>query len=498
MTTTPVQPGAPIVTSKKRYSSPLLWIGLLALVIAIAAMLFFILRPNPAQQNQQAGAAMISGTFNINGVIPPDASVLIEKRDLDEKNKTTAAQNIQAVDGGTWSFQGVTAGETYELTASVIVNQNVVATADPITITAPASEEVFTFNLTVPNPTEPATISGIVQVNGYMPPGATISVNGRELGADSFTTVVPPMQATNRGFISYSSALAGQTYELVGILSDASGNQIGSSDPLTITAPAANETLTINSQAIPPATPTPTATLTPTPTPTVGPSATAGPTATPTAPAPTFTPTPVPTPISISGSINFNGVAPLNSRITIFQKVYNSQNYTLAVDNISPVNGSTWTWNGATAGTWYNVIAILKQAQPNGTDQDIADSQVVSVAAPASSLVMNINSGTVLAAPSGNISVSCGTQSGNTWNAQITYTPQGGAQSYWLQIGSSNGGSDIYNSMQNAQNGNGNQTVTAGFNNNQTYYARYAYANVQNAGQPQYSPFSGTTSLMCN
>mgnify|MGYP001612828168 FL=1 len=144
------------------------------------------------------------------------------------------------------------------------------------------------------------------------------------------------------------------------------------------------------------------------------------------------------------------------------------------------------------------MIAILKQAQSNGTDQDIADSPIQTQAAPASNVTFTINSGIVLQPPPGPISVSCGSQSGSTWNATVSYGPTGNAQSYWLQVGSSNGASDMVNSMQNTMNNNGNQTINVGLNNNQTYYARYAYATTSNAGQAQYSPFTSTTQFLCN
>ncbi|HRN96384.1 MAG TPA: hypothetical protein PLD54_02985, partial [Candidatus Levybacteria bacterium] len=285
---------------------------------------------------QQTG--IISGTFDINGIIPDDATITLTKRDFTSSNSQTAATNIIPVDEGTWSLTDVDAGKSYEIIAKVTVGAQTIFTSAPVTITAPASNVVLSINLPLTQPQSTAVISGTVRVNGYIPSGSTIAVQGRKLGDPQFQPIVQNLPGEQRQFMSYTTAIGGQTYEVYGILYDRSKKQIGSSQVLVLTAPALNETLTINSQAV---VPSPTATVqTPTPiiTQTVA-------TATPAPMSPT------PTPITLSGSINFNGIAPINSRIVILQKVYNTPNYQVAVDNITPIDGTTWTWTGANAAT---------------------------------------------------------------------------------------------------------------------------------------------------
>lgn len=431
---------------------------------------------------QQSQTTSISGTFDINGVIPDGASISLAQKERNiSQQPRVFASNIPVVDQSPWSFNNAQTGKSYEIQAQVIVNGSVIATSSPIDITAPAGEEVLVLNIEAPKQTTNTVISGNVTVNGYIPTGATITVQGRKLGTQKFTTIAQDLPGQPRQFLDYTKALSGTTYEVQGTLLDASGHSIGTSNILTVTAPAVNETLIINSSAQ-----TPTPSLAPTAKPSIQNTATPVPTSTPAAP------------VVISGNINFNGAAPANSRIVIFEKQMNASNYQIAVDNISPTNGVTWQWNSPQNATWYTLIAILKQRQSNGTDTDIATSTPMTIAAPASSVVMTINSGFSLSAPGGPITVNCQTYNGgpnqNTWNVVITFQSVSGGSSYWYQVGSTNGGSDIVNTANNSN------TVNATFNNNTTYYARYAYATVPVAalGSNQYSGFSSTTPLQCS
>ncbi|HRN96704.1 MAG TPA: hypothetical protein PLD54_04620, partial [Candidatus Levybacteria bacterium] len=150
--------------------------------------------------------------------------------------------------------------------------------------------------------------------------------------------------------------------------------------------------------------------------------------------------------------------------------------------------------------TWYDVIAVLKQRQSNGTDKDIAGSQVLSAAAPAAGLTFVINSSVSLSSPSGPITVTCNSLSGNTWSATVSMGSVTGAQTYWYQIGTSNGGTEAANSVLAPQSGQSVQTVSLSLNKGTSYYVRYAYATVANvpAGSSQFSPFSSTTQIQCN
>ena len=420
----------------------------------------------------KSGPAAISGTFNINGVIPEGATLTLTERPYNEEvTPVVFAEGVSVSDHGAWNFPDAASGTSYELQALVIVNGKTVTQSTPLTVTAPAENEVITLNIPSENPTnESAVISGTVQINGYIPSGATIQVQGKAVGETSYTTVASNLPAKTRQFMSYTTAVAGTTYDVVGQMFDASGNQIGTSTTLQVTAPALDEVLVINSSAQPPATPT-------------------------TAP---NTPTPTTVAAALSVSINYNGATSSNSRSVVFQRPSGQGSFQVAVDNITPMNGSTWSWNQANNATWYDIVAVLKQRQSNGTDQDLARSTTTTIAAPANNIQLTINSGISLPAPSGPITVTCNSQSGNAWNTTVNFQSVSGADSYWFQIGSSNGGTDKMNQTQNAS-GNPTQTVNPSLQAGVTYYAQYAYANVANApvGSNEYSAFSNTTSIIC-
>lgn len=454
--------------------------------LALLVTLGFFIKSQFFSSNQG-----ISGIIDLNGIPPEGSLIMISQKTANSQNNYVVfSDDINAKDGTPWQFSNAEKGKSYEIQAALIVNNNVITQSSPIFVTSPATGEALVLNVTseqlvaaaiaTPTPGGNSIISGNIGVNGYIPQGATITVKGRSLGKTTYTTVASNLPAVDNQIMTYTTAVAGQTYEVQGFLSDSNGNQIGSSNVITITAPANNEVLNINSTAQAPVTPTPTP-----------------------MPQATNAPTTQPTASVISGSINFNGQAPTNSRIVIFQRISGTAQFNLAVDNISPANGSTWNWNAAISGNSYDLIAILKQRQSNGTDTDIADSNIITVASPASNEVFNINSGFSLPQASGSITVNCTDyNNGNqTWQANVSYQNITGAASYWFQIGITNGGIELSNSTYNASNNTAQvQTYTYPFQNNTTYYARYAYATVPNlmANSPQFSPLSGTQALRCS
>lgn len=442
----------------------------------IGSFIFFEINNKGGFQNigNTSNKASISGTLNINGVVPQGATLTLYQKQVGSKNQFTAfAQIANPSDMLSWDFNGGIPNASYEIKAVLSANGKEVVASDPIFVTAPATDEKIKLEISS-SIGESATISGTVGLNGYIPTGATITVEGKKSTETNYIVVASNLSAKDNQFISYTTAVSGQEYDVRAVLYNSSGTQIGVSDVLTVIAPAENETLSVNSNAQAPVTPTPTS-------------------------VPAAAVPPVSTGAIISGNINFNGAALPNSRIVIFQRPINTQNYQVAVDNITPVNGASWQWNGAVSGQWYNLFAVLKQRQSNGTDQDITLSTVLTVAAPAANESFTINSGFSLPAPGGNVSVTCGNLNGQTWGATLNFPASTNAQSYWLQVGVTNGGIELMNQTMNASS-NATQQVSANLQNGTTYYIRYAYATVQNlgAGSSQFSPFSQTSQVRCS
>lgn len=442
----------------------------------------------PAENIQPSpSAAIMSGQLDINGVIPEGAILRLVANSISNDTGETFSIEMTPQDRETWHFDGAIPGESYLLQAILLHEGVELAHSSPQAVSAPASNVTLTMNVESEEPPRNSPIVGDIVVNGYIPPNSTISVEGRKIGSTQFTTVASQLTAAPRQIMSYNTAQAGTTYEVQGTLYAPDGKTVlGGSNILTVTAPAIHEVLTINSSAPAPTPPPPTAQ------PTAAPNTMPDPTSTP-------TPTPVPAPKAvISGKINFNGIAPPNSRIVILAKVYNTDDYQVKIDNVRPVDGVTWTWRDPAPSTWYDVIAVLKQKQDNGSDVDISTSAMASVAAPATNVSFTLNSGFNLSAPNGNIIAKCGTLSGDTWGAQIEFEAQHNAVSYWYQLGTSNGGAEVFNSTQNAS-GKQPVTIAVPLRNGDTYYARYAISTLGDlsVGSRQFSPFSATKQLKC-
>jgi hypothetical protein len=444
-------------------------------VVVIAAIILiggFLLFRNFTSSPSDEGSATISGTFNINGVAPEGATITIYGSEYDSSKGDTcptnvAAEGLPATDGSSWSFSNLTAGTTYIACADIIADGKTISSSDHFVVTAPASNEEVVFNIETINGEANAEISGNVIVHGYIPEGSTITFEGRVHGTRTYTVAAEGIPAKQNQKRVANNLIEGESYDIVGVLYDENGVRIGESDPLVVTAPAVNEILVINSSATPPS-------------------------------GGNGSPTPAKGDKTISGTIDFNGQAPSNSRIVVFQKTSEQSDYQVAVDNIEPVDGATWSWDKAVNGTWYDMKAVLKQIQSNNTDKDIASSAKVSVAAPATGVSLTINSSVSIPAPTKQISLQCISQSGDSWNSTITIPYVVGAQTYWYQVGTSNGSNDVANATV-AANGNNDVQVNLSLTNQRTFYFRYAYANVADVGvgNAQFSPFSSTSQGSC-
>jgi hypothetical protein len=359
------------------------------------------------------------------------------------------------------------------------------------TTSQPPVTREFTLSgdVTVPVGTKTATILGSIAVSGIIPEGSTINVEAKQIGNKEFTTVVQNIPAKANQTFSYTKATGGTNYDMKVTLLDPTSKVIGTSQTITVSAPSLNAQFSVHSEV---------PSISPTPIPTPMPTGQANITPTPVPATETPTPSPTPTPSSLSGNISFHGAAPINSRIVVLQELANGSPYRVAVDDLVPVDGTLWHWDDSISGNSYSVIAILKQKQSDGNDIDIASSAPVTVTAPRGFIVLTVNSYYTLTKPTANSSVTCTTYNGgpnqNTWNVTVNFPTFTGAQSYWLEIGTTDGGSNIVNTSGSTL------AVSAVFNNNTTYYARYAYAAVAgvDTGSGQYSAFSDSTRLSCS
>lgn len=330
---------------------------LIIAVVLIAIGGIFVFNKLSSNSSTTSGnTSSITGTLDINGVIPDGATLVLSQT---ESNSGTGPIDFSVInnpqDQASWSFNEAEEGKTYVIQGTLKSSDGAELTeSDSITVTSPATNQIITINLIGEGLTGEAEISGVININGYFPEGSTVSLLAKTPNTE-FTVVREGMPAQASTPASTNEAVAGQEYDIIGYLYDSEGNKIGESAPLNLVAPAHNEILTINSSATE--------------------ESAQGPQS------------------KITGSIQLNGVAPSNSRIVILQAPMNSNDFTVAQDNIPAANGQAWVWTGATSGTWYNLQAVLKQRQDNGTDIDVAVSQQKTVAAPAINVMFTLDTG---------------------------------------------------------------------------------------------------------
>lgn len=349
-------------------------------------------------------------------------------------------------------------------------------------------------------------INGIFSFQGTVPQNSSITLLARDISSETQFTPVSSNILPN-GLTAWSfSGKPGRTYAVKALLA-ANGKNFDS-NTIVVNAPFFNQVLTFSLNSSPSTkavTPTSLSVLTntPMPLPTKTPTpASKVPMATPKPPTITITPIASSSAqaASMSGTIQFTGQAPLSSRIVIFQRVTGTQTYSTAIDNIIPYNTSIWIWNGGTAGVSYDLIAILKQKQSDGTDLDLVSSGQITVSAPSTAGVFALAYAPTLSAPGPNISVTCNSlnNSSQTWSASVSFLTVQGARSYWFKIGTTDGGTDLTNSTQNAINSS-SQSLSLPFKNGTLYYAKYAYSGVSDilSGNGQFSPLSSSAQLKC-
>ncbi len=413
------------------------------LVIALAFVYFFSGKLSPG---------VISGTIDLNGVVPQGATISVLAQKSGQKDFTPVVTSLNAVDGVEWSWDGATKGKTYTIKAEIISKGKTISDSAPLTVTATATEEVLRINSTyTPSPSY-TTIQGTIDLNGAVTTASSIAVYQKRSTDTEFSLIIENVSAQDGASWSWGEAVAGNMYDVKAILT-VNGEYAGESAVVAMAAPASNEVLTINSQYSPP-----------------------------------------PTTTTISGSFNINGSLPSGSTLSLFKQAPTDTSYVQIGSNISPTNGTTWSWNGATQGVQYNIMAIAYQ---NGSN--IAQSQVINVAAPAANEVLTINTGNPTPQPPNSPTAQCVSQSGGTWTVNINYQQVSGANQYLLQVGSKPGGNDVVNYYASST-GQSTQVYTiSSINNGQTYYAQYASSTCSSCTQSSsFSPFSNLLQFACN
>jgi hypothetical protein len=436
----------------------------LAVLLVIVLIIFYFAKRTvnnnfvgPTSQVVAPGPT-ISGTVGINGYIPNGAVVIISERQSGSGSFTPVA-TITAVDGAAWNWPGATNNTLYDLQATLQQNGQTIGTSSVLSVAAPAGGEILNIVSTAKAPITKGVISGSMDLNGYIPTGSTISILAKKQNENQFKTVASGIYAADGAVWSWANADEGVVYQMQAVLQQ-NGSTITTSAIQSFSAPAQNEVFTINSTATPPA----------------------------------------PAQVGVSGTFNINGTVPSGSAISLNIRQTGTAQFNTVSSGIPAFNNSVWSWNNASAGTSYDIQAVLLS---NGTT--VASSQILTVVAPAANEILTFNIASAPSAPPANsMTNTCNGNNNGMWQVTFTYNNNNvipSAQQYQLMVGTSYGGGQIINQTNpptNPSNPGQAQNFTTGyvFNQGTTYYAQWAYSTCTNCNN--WSAYSPALTFYCN
>lgn len=441
---------------------------IIILFVAVLAIIFFALNrsSNSSETSTSTSTGSISGVIDFNGISPEDASdpdagqiiVKARKSNTTDEFVDTGVQ-VMFTDRASWVWNDAASGTNYDLMGEVYYKDQLIKQSVKITTTAPATNIPIVFNITTadipenlrpePQP-EAATISGTVTVNGFIPQGSVLRTYARLEGSDAdFQQVGNDVPAVNSMTFSYAQATAGTTYEVQVELYDANDNFIGQSPYITVSAPAQNEQIVVNS----------------------------------TAQAPSQSAT-------ITGTITVNGPFDQNSTVLLLQRRQGDTEYT-PITRFEPRSSINFEWTDAVSGVRYDITTALQVNENN-----VATGNVSTVTAPASAVQLTLNTGVNIAPPTSMPSVTCGNADAtNHFNAQVNVPQISGAQKYSIQVGDTPGSNNMFGGTVAP-----NTHATVFLQGNISYFTRYAYSNCADCDlndQSNWSGWSPTFGFQC-
>ncbi len=415
------------------------------------------LMTKPSQMSEQSE---INGQLDLNGHIPQGSYIKVMAKKLPSGSFTTVTSDLAAKNGASWTYEKADSGSTYELKAQLIVDNKVADESQSMTVVAPANNVALRINSQekpANNVPKTSVVSGLINLNGYIPAGSTVSISVEKQGEAAYETVVTGVAAKDGGTWVWPNAETGQTYNVRASLVN-SGAEVTVSSPQIITAPATNELLTLNSTAKPPA----------------------------------------PSVVSVTGTVNYNGNIPGNATFSLGVRKSGTTTFTNATSGVSVSQNMGWTYANAVPGQSYDIQGYLWS-----NNQPYSQSQILTVTAPANGEVLTINAQQQPQAPAGGtINVSCGGQQNNLYQATINFNTGNNlqnAQQYQVTIGTNAGGSNVYSSTTSPSNPNGSQSLTTNniFSKSVNYYAQYAYSTCQGGNCSTFSSTSPSVAFNC-
>ena len=401
--------------------------------------------------------AVISGNIDLNGEVNESSTISIVAKKSSEKDYVVVAKDLPATDQVSWSWSEAVSNQSYDIKAILYVDNKNKGESDVLTTVAPAVEETLRINSTYTSGKVDVitAITGAIDLNGPVTKQSTISIFVKTKEDKDYSLVMSGISAVDKISWGWSGGKAGKIYQIKAILYNGNAN-IGESNIITVTAPANNEILRINS--------------------------------TYTAPV-----QPQPTKVSIWGEVRINGQIPTGSKVAIYRKLTTDTQYTKIADNLGAADGVQWGWNEAVNGMHYIIKATL-----TNNNIVIGQSAEVNIVAPANDEILSIDVGSKPTKPANGMTVQCNSLSNNVWVGTLNYQSVGNAQMYWIQVGTQNGGNDVINTKAPTNNQSNQNFTVNNLANNTTYFAQYAYANCSNCTDAaSYSYFSNVLQFNC-
>lgn len=458
-----MQESSSVAQSAKPDSTRYILIGVVLLLLAVIGFLVF------GKNQITAQPSAILGEVDFNGVSPSDASdpalgkIVIKYRPHNtDQDYVEADVDVPFKDQAQWVWEGGKAGQSYDIVGEVYYKDMLIKRSQRAVATAPATDVILIFNVTTedipdslrpgdgsgnvtgtpaPTPTpERVTISGVYTIHGFVPAGSTIRVYGRVTGTEKFEEVFRDVPAVNGTVIAYDNAIAGQTYDVQAELYTSNGTFIGESPYITVTAPAQNESVVIQSTAQPPS-----------------------------------------QKATVAGTIQIHGSVKQGSTVLLLQRKSGQSEYS-AIARYPANRSIDFKWTEAVAGTVYDITAALQV-----NEQNSATANVVTATAPAGNLTLNIDTNFNLPAPNQTPSVSCGDRDAtNHFNARVSVPAMENGKRYYMEIGTSAGSNNVFRGVLD-----NSMATTIYIQADSPHFARYAYTACSDCDYSDTSNWSG-------
>src|SRR3989344_2304742 len=275
-TQTPASNGSEQTDTDKKWLKPLLGLGVF-FVLIIAMLLWIIFTPQKKKSevislpnsitssispplsggSEVKKIVEISGNILFSGYASEEAYLVIAEKGKDSDEFKSVLTGFEAKTGIIpWTWKDAKNGENYEIKAQLKVKGITILESVPVSVSAPATGVALAI-VSEQSPPAPQTaqIGGLIDLHGYVPDNASISILADDDESSSFDTVLSSITATDSASWNWTGAASEKIYNIKAQLLDSSGNNISSSSAKTVTAPSSGVVLDLTSTARP-ATPT--------------------------------------------------------------------------------------------------------------------------------------------------------------------------------------------------------------------------------------------------